>query len=388
MRKVSIIFLILLCSSLVYGQKYTIKGKVIDKTSGLGISFASVWIKGTFVGVATDLEGKYELEVPKDKSDSVLQFSSVGYKDEEFDFNLIKGKKDVLNVSLQSRLFIFNEVNITGKSLVLQKYLKNVCKNIVDNYPQKQFSSDVYYSYNKKIDSTKSETKNSLLRVYDDEGYKRSSVDKTYKSVNYKFLKVDKQSENGFLGGGSTYVDNILYCDIVRSVGNILDINNLSEFMLERYADIDDKGINVIVIGYRLKSNQSDIVNIDGLKSYSGILYINKENFAVIKNILKIQLNKVPNLGLPIVVKSNKVKGNDVILNIETNYKKVGSKYYLSQILYHQQYNKELITIDYRPQEYNLSKPIKVDGREYYEELKADSKYWSIFSINKDLEIK
>lgn len=388
MRKVSIIFLILLCSSLVYGQKYTIKGKVIDKTSGLGISFASVWIKGTFVGVATDLEGKYELEVPKDKSDSVLQFSSVGYKDEEFDFNLIKGKKDVLNVSLQSRLFIFNEVNITGKSLVLQKYLKNVCKNIVDNYPQKSFSSDVYYSYNKKIDSTKSETKNSLLRVYDDEGYKRSSVDKTYKSVNYKFLKVDKQSENGFLGGGSTYVDNILYCDIVRSVGNILDINNLSDFMLERYADIDDKGINVIVIGYRLKDNQSDIVNVDGLKSYSGILYINKENFAVIKNILKIQLNKVPNLGLPIVLKPNEVKGNDVILNIETNYKKVGSKYYLSQILYHQQYNKELITIDYRPQQYNLSKPIKVDGREYYEELKPDSKYWSIFSINKDLEIK
>ena len=388
MRKVSIIFLILLCSSLVYGQKYTIKGKVIDKTSGLGISFASVWIKGTFVGVATDLEGKYELEVPKDKSDSVLQFSSVGYKDEEFDFNLIKGKKDVLNVSLQSRLFIFNEVNITGKSLVLQKYLKNVCKNIVDNYPQKSFSSDVYYSYNKKIDSTKSEIKNSLLRVYDDEGYKRSSVDKTYKSVNYKFLKVDRQSENGFLGGGSTYVDNILYCDIVRSVGNILDINNLSDFMLERYADIDDKGINVIVIGYRLKDNQSDIVNVDGLKSYSGILYINKENFAVIKNILKIQLNKVPNLGLPIVLKPNEVKGNDVILNIETNYKKVGSKYYLSQILYHQQYNKELITIDYRPQQYNLSKPIKVDGREYYEELKADSKYWSIFSINKDLEIK
>lgn len=387
MRKVSIIFLILLCSSLVYGQKYTIKGKVIDKTSGLGISFASVWIKGTFIGVATDIEGKYELEVPKDKSDSVLQFSSVGYKDEEYDFNVIKGKKDVLNISLSPRLFIFDEVNITGKSLVLQKYLKNVCKNIVDNYLQKSYSTEVYYSYNKKKDSTKDETRNSLLRIYDIDGYHRSSVDKTYKFINYKFIKVDKKADKGFLDGGATYIDNILYCDIVRNVGNILDINNLSDFILERYADIDDKGMNVIVIGYRLKENQANIVNIEGLKSYSGILYINKKNFAVIKNILKIQLNKVPNLGLPIFAKATEEVDEDVILNIETNYKQVGNKYYLSQILYHQQCNKELITIDYRPQLYNILKPIKVVGREYYDGLKADKKYWSIFSINKNLEI-
>ena len=61
-------------------QKLTVTGIVTDASTGLGIPFAGVMIKGTSTGTVTDDDGKYSISVP---SDGVLVFSSISYKDAE-----------------------------------------------------------------------------------------------------------------------------------------------------------------------------------------------------------------------------------------------------------------------------------------------------------------
>ena len=66
----------MLVSSLAYAQNMTVKGVVKDSSTGEGVPFASLQVKGTMTGTSSDADGFYTIDVP---SDGVIIFSSVGY---------------------------------------------------------------------------------------------------------------------------------------------------------------------------------------------------------------------------------------------------------------------------------------------------------------------
>ena len=58
-------------------QNVAVKGRVTDSTTGIGIPYAALQIKGTSTGGTTDIDGVYSISVP---SEAVLVFSSLGYE--------------------------------------------------------------------------------------------------------------------------------------------------------------------------------------------------------------------------------------------------------------------------------------------------------------------
>ena len=78
MKQIKLFFIAvtLLISGLAYGQNVTVSGSVKDSSTGEGIPFASLQVKGTMIGTSSDIDGNYIIEVP---ADGVLIFSSVGY---------------------------------------------------------------------------------------------------------------------------------------------------------------------------------------------------------------------------------------------------------------------------------------------------------------------
>ena len=82
MKKVKLFLmtLALAFSALASAQDIEVKGCVKDSSTGEGIPFASLHVKGTMVGTSTDLDGMYSISVP---ADGVLVFSSIGYVDSE-----------------------------------------------------------------------------------------------------------------------------------------------------------------------------------------------------------------------------------------------------------------------------------------------------------------
>ena len=63
-----------------FAQKITVTGIVTDSSTGLGVPFAGIQVKGTTAGTVSDMDGLYSIDV---QSDGILVFSSIGYKDVE-----------------------------------------------------------------------------------------------------------------------------------------------------------------------------------------------------------------------------------------------------------------------------------------------------------------
>ncbi|MFC2504650.1 MAG: SusC/RagA family TonB-linked outer membrane protein [Capnocytophaga ochracea] len=108
----------LLCTVLFFGvafaQERTVTGVVKDE-AGTPLPGASVQVKGTSHGVATDFDGKYSIKVPNDKA--VLVFSSLGAKTVERPV----GTNKVINVTFQDEAQQLKEVVLTGYQEINKK---------------------------------------------------------------------------------------------------------------------------------------------------------------------------------------------------------------------------------------------------------------------------
>jgi iron complex outermembrane receptor protein len=92
----------------VFGQtaEITVQGKVTDAT-GEGVPGATVVLKGTTKGTATDVGGNFTLSVP---SDGTLVISFIGYKAQEVPIN----NRSVINVALSTDAKALEEVVVVG----------------------------------------------------------------------------------------------------------------------------------------------------------------------------------------------------------------------------------------------------------------------------------
>lgn len=78
-----------------------IKGRIVSSDSQPVIG-GSVLIKGTNIGAVTDMDGKFELTIPKAHKNGILVFSSVGFENVEQKI----GNKSVFNITLKDNLSI------------------------------------------------------------------------------------------------------------------------------------------------------------------------------------------------------------------------------------------------------------------------------------------
>lgn len=86
-----------------------ITGRVVDE-KGLPLPGVSVVIKGTTVGAQTDMNGKFSLTIPSDKTNAVLVVSFLGYTTQEIE---VAGKTN-FEVQLKEQAKTLNEVVVIG----------------------------------------------------------------------------------------------------------------------------------------------------------------------------------------------------------------------------------------------------------------------------------
>ncbi len=90
------------------GQQRIISGKVIDKVSRGPLPGATVKIKGTSIGTATDIEGKFKITLGTEAG--ILVVSFIGYESVE----VIPGKQENIEVALTPEVTEMAEVIVTG----------------------------------------------------------------------------------------------------------------------------------------------------------------------------------------------------------------------------------------------------------------------------------
>lgn len=117
-RFLFLIFYLALCSIVAHAQTAkTVKGVVKDVEDNSGIPGATVKVKGTSVGAATDLDGKFSINVPP--GSTVLVISAIGMKTKEVTLT----NQTTVQVALIKESTTLNDVVVVGygvqkKSLV------------------------------------------------------------------------------------------------------------------------------------------------------------------------------------------------------------------------------------------------------------------------------
>src|SRR5690606_4077032 len=92
------------------GVAIMVQGTVTDKETGEPLPGVNILIKGTGIGTATDIDGKYALNVPE--GNGILVFSFIGYVTQEVALN----NRTTIDIQLSGDFNALNEVVVTGYS--------------------------------------------------------------------------------------------------------------------------------------------------------------------------------------------------------------------------------------------------------------------------------
>ena len=95
-------------NAMAFAQGRVITGTVTSTEDGMGVPGATVLVKGTTIGTATDIDGKYSINVPA--GSNVLVFTFVGLTSQEVNI----GNRSTINVALESDITALSEVIVTG----------------------------------------------------------------------------------------------------------------------------------------------------------------------------------------------------------------------------------------------------------------------------------
>lgn len=367
-------------------------GQLTNAANQQAIPFANIGVMDTYIGAATNFDGYFELKVPEKYTDKSIQISAVGFT--TYNSSLKNcSEVDTLRIQLKPVNYKIAEVEVTAQSLVLIKMLKNAIDRIPDNYLQTPFNYDIYYRAEKSENKKLERKREAAIRIYDDKGYVRENAYQVFKERSYRFLQVRKNFENNSLADGSTYLDELLEMDIVRSRGNILNKNHLNfyDLSLDRVTEYENDSI--WVIAYKSKrpilSNTSDYY----ATSYSGKIYIKLKDFSVIKNETHVVASNYSPQGRSFYVNPERQEWKPIKIEYDfsSTYKEHFGYYYLSYVDYkrhHELENKtsgEIKEIDTNAEmlitKIITTKPEVIENRAYYENMEYDENFWDNYNI-------
>jgi hypothetical protein len=90
MNKLSVLYLFLSLTTISIAQQFTLRGKVVDKSTSSVLIYANIRILGTTSGTTSNMEGSYELRLKPDSYK--LTASYIGYKSDTISVNLQSNK--------------------------------------------------------------------------------------------------------------------------------------------------------------------------------------------------------------------------------------------------------------------------------------------------------
>ncbi len=108
-KKLSMLLWFSLLAGSVTAQQFTLKGNVTESSTNEPLAGVNVIVKGTSIGVITDIEGNYTLSIPG--TQATLVFSFIGYLTQEL---TVSSSTSSLNVSMDEDITSLEEVVVTG----------------------------------------------------------------------------------------------------------------------------------------------------------------------------------------------------------------------------------------------------------------------------------
>lgn len=110
-----VILIAILTPQLIWGANGRIEGKVTDATTGEPLFGANIFLEGTSIGAATNIDGKYLIaNVPA--GSYILKASYIGYETDTIKIQLKEDERLEINISLQVVSVSTSEIVVTAQA--------------------------------------------------------------------------------------------------------------------------------------------------------------------------------------------------------------------------------------------------------------------------------
>lgn len=119
-----ILLIFLFSTTLSYAQK---KGRIIDSTTKLPISYVNIWVENEPEGTTSDENGFFEFS--KDYTTKTIVFSAIGYETKKIDWNSISE-----TIVMDSEEIMLNEVVIHSKKETIESVIGNFKRSKINKF--------------------------------------------------------------------------------------------------------------------------------------------------------------------------------------------------------------------------------------------------------------
>lgn len=272
---------------------YSFTGKIIDAKTLNPVPYANVMLKDLGVYRLTDENGNYSIQIPTDKNIE-LTFLSMTYEELTLPVNQLKEI-----IELTPGYESLGEVVLVGYGTTPKKVLKQAISNIKENYVLKPFNFNRYghyklYQEDELIQELEviskdyiSSYRSNLPVLGKVEQVKRNKT----VGANYKHKGLQQANERLIVKGIRTKTeDNYKSLKELRSFredaiqfASILHKRRFNKFDLEFVTTDSPEDEGMYIIKFKTKRKSFGYTNRWYPADYSGVIYINKEDFAVVK---------------------------------------------------------------------------------------------------------
>lgn len=144
MKKYSIILAISLLTLLAFvpNAQHTITGTLTSAEDGTPIPGVNVLVKGTSIGIVTDMQGTYRISAPS--GEATLIFSAIGYATQEVQIN----HQRVIDIKLQPDIQMLSEVVVMGYAAQRKQALTGAVHQISSVPSSLQMDAETFSVYN------------------------------------------------------------------------------------------------------------------------------------------------------------------------------------------------------------------------------------------------
>ena len=257
-------------------------GEVRDAKTGAPVSFASLGLRRAGVGTVSNLDGGFVLLVPAGPADTLV-VSCIGYAP----VRLALGGQPAgqpLRLRLVPQAHLLGEV-VVRMPLSAEAIVAKAREHIATNYPQQPHSMQLYaHSLFWRNDSLRTRVE-AALDFYDQEGYRRSSSEHVEKQ---RFLQLRQQRKWGAPAKDDQGLPSywLMWTDEpVLTERNLLTASVTSRYQLTLKGEVpyDNRTVYEIHFVCLSPSAFTTPYGYPAPASYEGTVYIDTENFAVVK---------------------------------------------------------------------------------------------------------
>jgi len=255
------------------------KGVVQDSNSRKTLEFASIIVDGTNISTITNTEGKFILKVPKNKLDRNVTITYLGYYNKHIPLSNFTENKFV--IKLEESIEKLPDVNLISEDPIF--IIRKVMDSRRKNYSDKPLIMKAFYRESIKKRRTYASLSEAVIDIYKFP-YKSQTKDyvklkKARKSTDYR--KIDTLIIK--LQGGPY---NNLLMDMIKNQDFFFtnDIFEIYNFNFDKVININNKAVYVLNF-----IQKNSIVE----PYYQGKLYVDTQNFALVKAVYSLNLQNL-----------------------------------------------------------------------------------------------